>query len=144
MIAPMLRTLIIAAGLALVASVAHADPCKFIPDAGPMPAATRPGNIITGPVVYVGDGDSICVSIGQGPRSWVEIRIADFYAPELREPGGEQAKAAMTRIAMGRTVRCATGRRTYDRVVATCTLNGTSLGSLMRRAGVREGGRGRR
>lgn len=139
----MLRTLIIAAGLALVASVAHADPCKAIPDVGPTPAAARPGKIITGPVVYVADGDGICVAIGQGPQNWVEIRIADFYAPELREPGGEQAKAAMERIAMGRTVRCVTGRRSYDRVVATCTLNGVSVGSLMRRAGIREGGRGR-
>lgn len=138
----MLRLVILFGTLAL-ASAAHADPCKAIPDVGPTPASARPGKIITGPVVYVADGDGICVAIGQGAQNWVEIRIADFYAPELREPGGEQAKAAMERITMGRTVRCVTGRRTYDRVVATCTLNGTSLGSLMRRAGVREGGRGR-
>lgn len=138
----MLRLVILFGALTL-ASAAHADPCKAIPDVGPTPAAARPGKIITGPVVYVADGDGICVAIGQGAQNWVEIRIADFYAPELREPGGEQARAAMERLAMGRTVRCVTGRRSYDRVVATCTLNGTSLGSLMRRAGVPEGGRGR-
>ena len=138
----MLRFVIIAAAFAL-ATAAQADPCRAVADAGPTPPAVRQGQIFTGPVVYVVDGDGICVSVGQGERNWIEVRIADFYAPELREPGGQQAKAAMTRIAMGRTVRCVAGRRSYDRIVATCTLGGVSLGSLMRRAGVREGGRGR-
>lgn len=138
----MFRLAIIAAVLAL-ASAAHADPCTAIPDSGPMPANLRPGQIFTGPVVYVVDGDGICVATGSGQNNWVEVRIADFYAPELREPGGERAKAVMERIALGQTVRCVAGRRTYDRVVATCTLRGVSLGSFMRRAGVREGGRGR-
>jgi endonuclease YncB( thermonuclease family) len=38
---------------------------------------------------------------------------------------------------------CVAGRRSYDRVVARCTVGGQSIGHLMRRAGVREGGRGR-
>ena len=138
----MLRFSIIAAAFA-VASTAHADPCKAVPDRGPIPPTVRQGQVFSGPVTYVVDGDGICVAIGQGERNWVEVRIADFYAPELREPGGEQAKVAMTRLALGRTVRCVAGRRSYDRIVATCTLGGVSLGSLMRRAGVAEGGRGR-
>jgi len=69
--------------------------------------------------------------------------VADFYAPELHSPGGAQAKAAMERVAMGRTLQCVAGKRSYDRVVAECTLNGTSIGDLMRREGVTEGGRGR-
>ncbi|WP_293462986.1 hypothetical protein [Phenylobacterium sp.] len=88
----------------------------------------------------MGDGDSLCVADARG---LIEVRLADFYAPELNKPGGRQAKAALERIAMGRQVTCKAGRRSYDRVVARCTLGGISLGDRMRRAGVEEGGNGR-
>lgn len=129
---------------ALIATPVMADPCKAIPDRGPMPAYLSPGSTFAGPVVYVGDGDSICVSVG--PRQgldWVEVRVADFYAPELHAPGGSQARDTMEDIAMGRHVSCIAQHRSYDRVVATCRLGGVSLGDLMRKRGVAEGGNGR-
>jgi micrococcal nuclease len=129
-------------GLAL-ASPALADPCKAIPDKGPMPAFLKPGSMFSGPVSYVGDGDSLCVAVGPSPAEWVEVRISDFYAPELNAPGGQEAKAALERIAKGRRVKCRAIRQSYDRVVARCALQGRSLGDLMRSAGVREGGNGR-
>lgn len=124
---------------------AKADPCKAIPDRGPMPAYLARGSSFSGPVVYVGDGDGLCVDVGTrpgSPDSWVEVRLADFYAPELREPGGAEAKAALERIARGRRVTCRAEHRSHDRVVAVCRLHRASLGDLMRRAGVQEGGRG--
>ena len=124
-------------------SAALADPCKAIPDRGPMPPQLAPGSRFAGPVAYVGDGDSLCVAIGQGQGAWVEVRLADFYAPELAAPGGRQAKAALERIAMGRRVECVAQHRSYDRVVSRCTLGGVSLGDRMRAAGVSEGGNGR-
>jgi micrococcal nuclease len=123
-------------------SVALADPCKAIPNKGPIPAHLKPGSTFSGPVSYVGDGDSLCVALGPSPVDWVEVRIADFYAPELHEPGGREAKAALERIAKGRRVECLAQGRSYDRVVARCTIQGRSLGGLMRSAGVREGGNG--
>lgn len=132
-----------AVGLLLVASPALADPCTAIPDSGPVPPEVRPGAVFTGPVVYVGDADSLCVGLGRSSDRWVEVRLADFYGPELQETGGRAAKASLERIAMGRTVVCTAGRRSYDRVVARCTLQGVSLGDRMRSAGVAEGGRGR-
>ncbi len=50
-------------GLALLgalstATAAKADPCKAIPDRGPMPSYLHRGAHFSGPVVYVGDGDS--------------------------------------------------------------------------------------
>lgn len=135
-------------GLALLASPALADPCKAIPDRGPAPSWIKPGAQFAGQVRYVGDGDSICVGNSSNPASWVEVRLADWYAPELNEPGGQQAKAAMSRIAQGRAVTCTVqqgnnGRViSYDRVIATCRLNGRSLRDFMQSAGVREGGRG--
>jgi endonuclease YncB( thermonuclease family) len=119
----------------LIPTTALADPCT-----APLPP---PGTSFSGTVRYVGDGDSICVGNSGNPATWIEVRVADFYAPELHSTGGPQAKAAMERVALGRNVQCTAGRRSYDRVVAQCTLNGSSIGDLMRREGVTEGGRGR-
>lgn len=134
--------LLAALALAIGATKAQADPCKAIPDRGPMPDYLGAGARFTGPVAYVGDGDSLCVAVGPGPDAWVEVRLADFYAPELAEAGGIEAKATLARIAQGKRVECVAQHRSYDRVVAVCRLDSVSLGDRMRRTGVREGGRG--
>jgi endonuclease YncB( thermonuclease family) len=136
--------LLLTATFIAVANAAHADPCKAIPDEGPAPADLRPGAVFEGRVVYVGDGDSLCVAKGVSNAQWVEVRLEDFYAPELREAEGQRAKDALTRIAFGRRLSCRAGRQSYDRVVASCTLNGIPVGDLMRKAGVPEGGRAHR
>lgn len=129
--------------LLLAPAAAFADPCKAIPDRGPAPAHLSPGSKFRGPVTYVGDGDSLCVGQGARPDQWVEVRLADFYAPELSAPGGREAKEALERIVRGKTLTCVAGRRSFDRVVADCRLGSASVGDLMRRAGVAEGGNGR-
>lgn len=130
---------------AALAPAAIADPCEAIPKKGPMPATLKPGAAFKGSVVYVGDGDSLCVAPG-GPTSpsttWIEVRLADFYAPELSEPGGREAKAALERVAMGRHAWCRAQHRSYDRVVARCSINGRDIADLLRAAGVRQGGNG--
>lgn len=115
--------------------VALADPCT-----APLPA---PGTNFSGQVRYVGDGDSLCVGRSSDPSTWIEVRIADFYAPELHSSGGPEAKAALERISMGQTAQCKAGRRSYDRVVAQCYVRDNSIGNLMKKAGIQEGGRGR-
>jgi micrococcal nuclease len=131
-------------GTITAATAAHADPCKAIPDHGPMPAYLDHGANFSGPVVYVGDGDSLCVAVGKGPANWVEVRLEDFYAPELHSPTGPQAKAALERVAMGRDASCVVDHQSYDRVVATCRIGGRSIGDLLRAAGIAEGGNGYR
>jgi len=92
---------------------------------------------------------SLCTGPGRDPRTWVEVRLADYYAAELNERGGREAKAALERLVKGRRLICTatngTGRRTYsyDRLIAVCTLDGVSVGARLRQAGAREGGRGR-
>lgn len=113
-------------------TAAHADPCE-----APLP---KRGKVFSGEVRHIIDGDGLCVS---GPSGLIEVRLSDFYGAELNRPGGREAKAALARIALGRQVSCKAGRRSYDRVVAHCRLNGRSLGDLMRRAGIKEGGNGR-
>ncbi|MDP1617914.1 thermonuclease family protein [Phenylobacterium sp.] len=137
-----IRTLVIA-GLAGLATPALADPCKAIPDRGPLPAYLARGSIFSGPVVYIGDGDSLCVAVGSGPENWVEVRVADFYAPELNTPKGKRAKATLERLVKGERAVCRAEKRSYDRMVARCEVGGRSIGELMRHAGVESGGRGR-
>lgn len=127
----------------LAAGPAVADPCKAIPDRGPMPSYLAPGLKFSGPVTYVGDGDSLCVSVSPGAAGMVEVRVADFYAPELNSSGGREAKAALEGIAFGNRAVCTAQHRSHDRVVAVCRINGRSVGDLMRRAGVSEVGNGR-
>lgn len=136
-----LALLIALAALAVGAS-AHADPCKAIPDDGPAPAFLQPGRSFSGPVVRVLDGDSLCVAVGAGPASWVEVRLVDFYAAEGRSPGGPAAKAALERIALGKVANCTAGPQSYDRVISACTISGRAIGEMMRAAAVPEGGRG--
>ena len=133
--------LLLAAG---AASAALADPCKAIPDHGPAPAWLAPGATFSGRVSYIGDGDSLCVALGPSPSQWVEVRLEDFYAPELHAPGGEAAKRALSRIAFGRKLVCQASHQSYDRIVAACTRDGVPVGDLLRDAGAPEGGRGYR
>lgn len=121
--------------LAVVALPAVAGPCT-----APLPPR---GAEFAGTVRYIGDGDSLCVGRSADPRTWIEVRLADFFAPELHAPGGGAARAALARIARGRQSDCVAGDRSYDRIVAQCYVRGRSLGDLMREAGVQEGGRGR-
>jgi micrococcal nuclease len=109
-----------------------------------MPAEVRSGQVFSGPVTYVGDGDSLCVALGPARSQWAEVRVSDFYAPEIHEPGGPEAKATLSRLVEGREVNCKAQHRSYDRVVAVCRLKGRSVGDLMRSAGIQEGGRGKR
>lgn len=119
---------------------AFADPCE-----GDLPQ--RAGVQFSGTVRYVGDGDGLCVGASSDPRTWVEVRLADFNAPELNTPLGAAAKAVLERIALGRAAQCVAGggrtRRvvSYDRVIATCRIGGRRIGDLMREAGIEEGGR---
>lgn len=117
------------------AGTAAADPCE-----APLP---RRGAVFEGVVRYVGDGDGLCVD---GPAGLIEVRLQDFSAPELSEPDGRAAKAALERVALGRRVRCTAANRSWDRIVATCWLvdgprAGWTIGRALRAEGVREGGR---
>lgn len=137
----MLRLLILTLSSALLWSApARADPCEAIPERGPLPAYLAFGASFSGPVSHVIDGDSLCVAVGPGEPAWVEVRLVDFHAPELSQPGGAAAKSVLMRLAMGQHATCVANLRTYDRIAARCRINGRPLGDLMRSAGVAESG----
>lgn len=119
--------------------VAHADPCE-----GPLP--TRAGATFSGMVRYVGDGDSLCVGRTANPSEWIEVRLADFDAPELRDQNGQRSRDILTRLSRGHHVECTATRGrsgqvvSHDRVIATCRLGGRRLGDLLRSQRAPQGG----
>lgn len=138
----MTRALFIAAALVLAAGAAQADPCEA-PVTG-----YRPGQVIAAPIIYAGDGDSLCLALGRDRSQWLEIREARWFAPELHEPGGREAKRVMDQL-VGRRAVCTVERghdgrtSSYDRVIAACRVDGQPIGVIMRAAGIQPGGRGR-
>lgn len=119
--------------------VALADPCeRRLP--------SRAGETFTGIVRYVGDGDSLCVGNTNDPNEWIEVRMADFDAPELNEPNGRRSKQFLIDLSRGRSVTCTAERGrngrviSHDRVIATCRLNGRRLGDLLVAQGAPRGG----
>lgn len=137
------RTLII--GTALVLSVTFAAPAWADPCKAPLPS--RLGQAFAGQVRYVGDGDSLCVGTSPDPAHWIEVRLADFDAPELHSPEGPRAKAILAALALGHFASCRAevGRQgrviVWDRVIARCRIRGETVGSLLRAAAAPEGGR---
>ena len=128
-----------AAIMLLTASPARADPCE-----GRLPS--RPGQQFGGTVRYVGDGDGFCVGNSADPNTWIEVRLADFDAPELHSPDGRRSKALLEQVAFGQTVSCEARRGrsgrviVYDRVIAMCHVRGRSIGDLLRSLRAPEGG----
>lgn len=73
------------------------------------------------------DGDTLV--IGQE-----RIRLRNYNAPEIHEPGGPQAKAKLERLTNGKQVHCdPKARDRYARLVATCSVDGRDLGREMKR-----------
>jgi micrococcal nuclease len=131
---------LVSLALLAIATPALADPCEAIDAKGRFPAWLAPGQAFAGTVRFVIDGDGLCVGDSEDPARWVEIRLEDFDAPELREPGGWAAKRMLVTMALDRPVICRGWRTNHDRLVATCSLEGETLGDRMRRAGIAEGG----
>lgn len=127
-------------GALVLCSSANADPCE-----GELP--TEAGTVFTGKVKYIVDGDGLCVGIDEDEATWIEVRTIDFSAPELNTSEGHDAKRIMSDLALGKDIACVTtpGRNgttfSWDRVHATCQVDGVSLAAMMRGAGAPEGGR---
>lgn len=134
-----MRLWVIAIYFAALPAVAWADPCE-----GSLPR--RAGETFSGQVRYIGDGDSLCVGNSSDSSTWIEVRLADFDAPELHADGGQAAKTALEQLALGRNAQCVAtrGRRgrviSHDRVIATCRIGDRRIGDALRASGAREGG----
>ncbi|SPU55270.1 Uncharacterised protein [Brevundimonas vesicularis] len=125
--------------LAAMATPASADPCE-----GRLPSQS--GQQFTGSVRYIGDGDSLCVGSSRDPNSWIEVRLADFEAPELHSPDGRRSQSLLRQVAFGQNVVCEARRGrsgrviVHDRVIAVCRVRGRPIGDLLRARHAPEGG----
>jgi len=118
---------------------AHADPCE-----GRLPKAV--GEQFAGQVRYIVDGDGLCVGTTADPSTWIEVRLADFNAPELRDTEGVRAKNLLAGLALNMPATCTVTRGrsgrvlSFDRVFAICRIRGVAIGEAMRAAGAPQGG----
>jgi endonuclease YncB( thermonuclease family) len=112
-------------------ALAAADPCE-----GALPR--QAGETFSGQVRYIGDGDSLCVGASSDPSTWIEVRLADFDAPELHAEAGQAAKTALEQLAHGRNAQCVATRGrsgrviSHDRVMAMCRIGGRRIGDALR------------
>ena len=83
------------------------------------------GSVLEGTVTHVRDGDTI--EIGEAA-----VRLSGLHAPEMDEAGGPAARAFMVDLVEGKRVQCRLeGRRSYDREIGTCALNGDDIAGLL-------------
>ncbi len=79
--------------------------------------------------MHVGVGDTLKVA-------GLAVRLQGLAAPELDEPGSEEAGRALWMLLHGQEVRCElTGERGYDRCIGRCYLSGTDIAAELVRAG---------
>lgn len=134
-----MKWLLLLAGLAAAPATTWADPCE-----APLPQ--REGTVFSGPVRYVGDGDSLCIGPTADPRTWIEVRLADYNASEQGSSTGRTDRERLARLTRGAALTCTAVRGrsrrvvSHDRVIARCRLRGQPLGDVLRAAGGREGG----
>jgi endonuclease YncB( thermonuclease family) len=91
--------------------------------------ASRSGGQVTGRVNQVPSGDTLLLGA-------TEIGLKGIVTPQAEDPAGEAARAFLSDLALGKTVTCAlTGERAWDRIFATCSLDGQDLAQAVVEAG---------
>ena len=91
--------------------------------------ASRSGGQVTGRVDQVPSGDTLLVGA-------TEIGLKGIVTPQAEDPAGEAARTFLSDLALGKTVTCAlTGERAWDRIFASCSLDGHDLAQAVVEAG---------
>ena len=96
-------------------------------------ASAVPASAWKGNVVHVTDGDTVVVWTG---GRTVTVRLAEIDAPEDGQPGGDEAREALSRMVAGRSVSV-DGRDIdrYGRLVAHVAVDGLDASEEMLRRG---------
>ena len=72
---------------------------------GPSEGATGEPPVLVGTVLRVHDGDTVTLGGSFAPGGSVKVRLAQIDAPELAQPWGDRAQAALRTLARGRVAR---------------------------------------
>ena len=90
----------------------------------------------TGWVSWVMDGDTVLL-VRHGQQEPVKLRIDGIDAPEICQGGGVQARDAMVRLALRRSVQVVdSGLDSYGRQIGRLSVDGVDLGAEMVRSGM--------
>ena len=85
--------------------------------------------LLVGIVTDVKDGDTFVLSLTSEHET---IRLWGIDAPEKSQPGGADARRVLRDMIKHETLACkGLYRDDYDRLIATCTINGRDLGALL-------------
>lgn len=103
--------------------------------APPAAMAQETGDVFTGRVVDVKDGDTVEIRSSTGRM--VDVRISGIDAPESNQPYGAEATRAAQRYVGGKTVRVRVEDvDRYGRAVSNVEIQGGTLGQLLVRDGL--------
>lgn len=92
------------------------------------------GNV-TAKVVGVVDGDTVTIVLPSGSQQ--QVRLQGIDAPETSQPFGVGARAYLSSLILGKTIRLEWSKRdSYGRIVGKILLNGRDIGLEMIQAGL--------
>jgi endonuclease YncB( thermonuclease family) len=100
---------------------------------GAAPISGDEPRTLNGRVVGITDGDTLTLLVG---REQVRVRLAQIDAPELDQPYGKKAKAALSTLAFGKQARVeVVDIDRYGRTVGEVFVDGIDVNREMVRAG---------
>ena len=82
-------------------------------------AAPAVGQSVSGPVMQVIDGRTLCIAKGPTPDQWVRVRLADIYDRENR--------GALMAATFAKDVVCSVERTDAQGAVGRCSIDGAPL-----------------
>ena len=101
-----------------------------------LPPTVQAAESWTGWVSWVMDGDTVLL-VREGQHEPVKLRIEGIDAPETCQPGGNEARDAMIRLALRKPVQVLDhGQDSYGRQIGRLSVDGVDLGAEMVRLGM--------
>lgn len=92
-------------------------------------AAPAPGAVLSGPVLQVMDGQTLCIAQGPTPDRWIQVRLEGMVNPG--------ARSALMAASFAKDVVCNVERRNPEGVVGRCAVDGAPLDELVESGSIR-------
>jgi hypothetical protein len=113
--------LVVLASLGATPSPSPREPAVRPPQARCTAAANQAGEV-SGAVLQVIDGRTLCVAFGPTPDQWLQVRLADARA--------DTPRGALMAAAFARNVACTVRRTDALGAVGVCSADGVSVARM--------------